>query len=152
VGRIKEDFFADAVREYQKRLNGYCRLTIEEVPESRLPPNPSFAEVDAALEKEAAAIEFRVPKNALQIACCIDGKELDSKTFSQFIQICEKTGRSNLCFIVGGSNGLHKKIIDRAEIRLSVSKMTFPHHLFRVILLEQLYRAFKIAEGGRYHK
>jgi 23S rRNA (pseudouridine1915-N3)-methyltransferase len=152
VGRLKESYFNEASKEYQKRLGAYCRLTIEEVPESRLPVYASQAEIDAALSKEADAVELRLPKNALLIALCIEGKHLDSVQFSQLVQICERSGRSHICFIVGGSLGLHQRLKDRAEIRLSFSQMTFPHHLFRVMLLEQLYRCHKIAEGGKYHK
>jgi 23S rRNA (pseudouridine1915-N3)-methyltransferase len=152
VGRLKESYFSEASKEYQKRLGAFCRLVVEEVPESRLPVYASQAEVDAALSKEADAVELRLPKKCLLIAMCIEGKELDSVQLSQFIQLCEKTGKSHLCFLIGGSLGLHKRLKERAEIKLSVSKMTFPHHLFRVMLLEQLYRAHKISEGGKYHK
>jgi 23S rRNA (pseudouridine1915-N3)-methyltransferase len=152
VGKMKEAFFADAVSEYQKRLTGYCRLDIEEIPETRVPVNPSEAEIDAALAKEADGIELRIPQGALLAALCIEGKQLDSLQLSKFISLCAVQGKSRLCFVIGGSLGLHRRIKASAQVLLSMSKMTFPHHLARVMLLEQLYRGFKIAEGSKYHK
>jgi 23S rRNA (pseudouridine1915-N3)-methyltransferase len=149
---MKEAFFADAVSEYQKRLAGYCRLDIEEIPETRLPVNPSDAEIEAALSKEADGIEMRIPQGALIIALCIEGKELDSMRLAKFIQLCAVQGKNRLCFIIGGSLGLHERIKKAAKVSLSMSKMTFPHHLARVMLLEQIYRGFKIIEGSKYHK
>jgi 23S rRNA (pseudouridine1915-N3)-methyltransferase len=152
VGRLKEDYFTAAVAEYAKRLGAFCTLNIEEVPETRLPSNPSTAELDAALSKEADTIELRIPKNSVTVALSPEGRETDSVQFSKFIRACEKDGKNRLCFIIGGSVGLHKRIKSNARVMLSMSKMTFPHHLFRVMFLEQLYRAFKIAGGGKYHK
>jgi len=152
VGKLKEQFFLDAVREYQKRLTPYCKLNIEEVPEARLPINASDAEKGAALDKEAKAIELRIPIQCLLIAMCIEGKQLDSPKLAAFIKACELSGKSDICILIGGSIGLHQRLKDRAEINLSMSEMTFPHHLFRIMLLEQLYRSFKINEGSTYHK
>lgn len=152
VGKLKETYFVDAVNEYQKRLTGYCRLEIEEIPESRNPGNPSPSEINAALLKEAEGIELRIPNNALVIAMNIEGKELDSIKMAKFIQLCGIQGKNRICFIIGGSHGLHEKVKARADVNLSMSKMTFPHHLARVMLIEQLYRSFKIAEGSKYHK
>ena len=145
VGRLKEQFYTDAANEYAKRLAGYCKPEIVEVPECRL-------SVRDALEKEGAAIRAKVPADAKTIALCIEGAELDSPGLSKLIAGCAVKGESRLCFIIGGSRGLHGSIKSGADIRLSMSKMTFPHNLARVMLLEQLYRAFKIAEGGKYHK
>ena len=152
VGKLKETFYIDAVSEYQKRLSGYCRLEIEEIPECRLPSNPSEAEIEAALTKEANGIKLRIPQGALVVALCIEGKELESLQLAKFIQLCAVQGKNRICFIIGGSIGLHDSIKEQADIRLSMSKMTFPHHLARVMLLEQIYRSFKIAEGSKYHK
>ena len=140
VGRLKEQFYTDAANEYIKRLGGCCKLEILELPEFR------------ELEKEREAIRKGIPAGAMTIAMCIEGREVDSKGLSELLMECAGRGTSHLCFIIGGSNGLHDDIKSGADLRLSMSKMTFPHNLARVILLEQLYRAFTIIEGGKYHK
>jgi len=145
VGKLKERFYADAANEYAKRLAGYCKPEIVEVPECRLSGRD-------ALDKEGAAIRAKIPAGARTIALCIEGAELDSRGLSEMLADCAGKGASLLCFIVGGSHGLHDSIKDVADMKLSMSRMTFPHNLARVMLLEQLYRAFKIAEGGKYHK
>jgi len=152
VGRLTERFFAEAEKEYLKRLGGYCRIEIVEVPEYRLPDSPSAAEILIALEREGAAIGEKTPAGAKTIALCIEGRELDSPGLAALLTDSALCGESRLCFVIGGSHGLHGPIKDDADMRLSMSKMTFPHSLARVMLLEQLYRAFKIAEGGKYHK
>lgn len=152
VGKLKEKFFADAVSEYLKRLGAYCRIEIEELPEIRLSGAPSEAEIAAALAREAGSLKLRIPKDALTIAMCIEGRELDSKQLSEFIELCGVKGKNRLCFIIGGSMGLDESIKNEAALKLSMSRMTFPHHLARVMLLEQLYRGFKISEGAKYHK
>ena len=152
VGKLKEKFFADAVAEYLKRLGAYCRIEIEELPESRLTGAPSEAEIAAALAREAGSLKLRIPKDSLVIAMCIEGRELDSKQLADFIELCGGKGKNRICFIIGGSVGLDESIKNEAALKLSMSKMTFPHHLARVMLLEQLYRGFKISEGAKYHK
>ncbi len=152
VGKLKEKFFSDATEEYIKRLRSYCRLEIEELPECRLPENPNARDIEGALAREADGIELRIPKGSAIIALCIEGTALDSVQLSLLIQRCATQGQSKLCFIIGGSAGLHPRIKELAHFRLSMSKMTFPHHLARVMLLEQLYRGFKIIEGSKYHK
>ena len=152
VGKLKEKFYLAAAQEYMKRLGALCRLEVEELPESRLPADPSPAEVETALKKEGESIALRIPSGALTVALCVEGKELDSPRFSEFLEACALRGRSRLCFVIGGSMGLHEDVKARAEVRMSMSKMTFPHHLARIMLLEQLYRAFQIREGSRYHK
>mgnify|MGYP000176579479 FL=1 len=152
VGKLKEKYFSDAASEYIKRLGAYCKLEIEELPECRLPLNPTEADVESALLQEAERIELRLPDKAAIIVLCVEGTMLDSVQLSQLLQKFAAYGKSRLCFIIGGSMGLHQRIKDRADFKLSLSKMTFPHHLARIILLEQLYRGFKIAEGSRYHK
>ena len=152
VGRLKEQFYSDAVAEYIKRLTGFCKLELEELPESRLPVNPSGADMENALSQEADRIELRLPSNAAIICLCIEGTMLDSEQLSQLLQKFANLGKSRLCFIIGGSLGLHERIKQRSDFCLSMSRMTFPHHLARVMLFEQLYRGFKITEGSKYHK
>ena len=152
VGRLKERFYAEAEAEYVKRLSGYCKLKIAEVPECRLPGAPSSAQIAAALEKEGAAVMEQIPPDAKTVALCIEGRGLDSAGLSELLAGGAAHGVSRLCFIVGGSHGLHGDVKNAADVRLSMSEMTFPHNLARVMLLEQLYRAFKIAEGRKYHK
>ncbi len=152
VGKLKERYFASAAAEYMKRLGAYARVEIEELPESHLPAAPSEAETAAALEREAESLRLRIPKDALRVALCIEGKKLDSRQFADFLQLCAVNGKNKLCFLIGGSMGLSESIKQEAELQLSMSLMTFPHHLARIMLLEQLYRGFKINEGGKYHK
>ena len=152
VGKLKERYFLDAASEYQKRLSSLCRLEVEELPETRLSSEPSEAELEAALHREAESIFLRIPAGAVTVALCIEGKTIDSVGFSQFLEMCAVKGKSKLCFIIGGSLGLHQEVKDRANLQFSFSPMTFPHHLVRVMLLEQLYRAFQIQLGSKYHK
>ena len=158
VGKLKERFYTDAVNEYIKRLSGYCKPEIVELPEQRIPTErPAQAQIEYALCKEGAAIKRAYGAGDFQpgtavIALCLEGRELDSQGLAGLISEYVLNGSSRLCFIIGGSYGLHAEIKDKADFRLSLSKMTFPHALARVILLEQLYRAFKINEGGIYHK
>ncbi len=152
VGKLKEKFYREACAEYEKRLKGYCRLEIIELSEQRLPDRPSEAEIAAALHKEAAAIEGKIPSGAMVIAMCIEGKELSSEQFADVLTARMNSGVSQLCVVIGGSFGLDEQFKRRAALRLSMSPMTFPHHLARVMVLEQLYRALNIASGGKYHK
>ena len=152
VGKMKEKYYTDAFAEYKKRLGAFCRFEVEELTEQRLSENPSEKEIAAALDKEAAEIEKRIPAGAAVIAMCVEGKEMSSPALAKQLQSWTNAGKSRLCFIVGGSCGLSEKIKARADLRLSVSPMTFPHHLFRVMLAEQIYRAFTILDGSRYHK
>jgi len=146
VGRLKEMFYTDAANEYIKRLSGYCKLEVIEISENQ------SSNISIALDKERLAIEKNIPPGAATIALCIEGKEIGSRELSDFIGDCTRRGTSKLCFIIGGSNGLHENIKKITEFKMSMSKMTFPHNLARVILLEQLYRALNISEGGKYHK
>ena len=153
VGKLKERFYTDAANEYIKRLGGYCKPEIVEIPEHRLPSGkPTIAQIETALEKEAVVIAEKLPPGAYTVALCIEGGEMDSAGLSELLSERATNGVSRLCFIIGGSHGLHESIKEKADIKLSMSKMTFPHNLARVMLLEQLYRAFKIIEGGKYHK
>lgn len=152
VGKLKEKFYLDAVAEYAKRLQRHCKLEIVELPEQRLPERPSQGEVDAALEREAAAIREKLPRGGAVIAMCIEGKLLSSEEMAKKLMDFGLAGKSQLTFLIGGSVGLHPSLKAQADLRLSMSPMTFPHHLARVMLLEQVYRAFKINEGSDYHK
>ena len=152
VGKLKEKFYQEAAAEYAKRLGRHCKLEIIELPESRLPEDPSAAEIQRALAAEAAAIRERLPRGGAVIALCIEGTELSSEALSKKLAQLASAGASQLAFLIGGSFGLHPRVKQRADLRLSMSPMTFPHHLARVMLLEQLYRAYQIDAGTRYHK
>lgn len=152
VGKMKERHYTAAFEEYRKRLGAYCRFESEELPEQRLPENPSQKEIDSALEKERELIEKRIPPRAVLVAMCVEGEGKTSPELAALIQSWATSGGSTLCFVTGGSFGLSEELKRRARLRLSMSKMTFPHHLARVMLCEQLYRAFTIIEGSRYHK
>lgn len=152
VGKMRERFYIDAFNEYAKRMQGYCRLECIELTEQRLGDNPSEKEIAAALEKEAADIMKNIPQDAYVCAMCVEGSQYPSEEMGRIICQRENSGKPKLCFIIGGSFGLSDTVKKRAELRLSMSKMTFPHHLARVMLAEQIYRGFKINEGSRYHK
>lgn len=151
LGKLKEDYLRKAVDEYSKRLSKYCRLDIIELSPVFLPEKPSQSEITAALKKEAEMILSKIPQNAFVTALCIEGKGMSSESFAELIQKNTDSG-TPMCFIIGSSCGLGGDIKQRANLRLSVSEMTFPHQLFRVMLLEQIYRGFKINEGSAYHK
>lgn len=152
VGKMREKYYTDAFAEYAKRLSGYCRFTCVELAETRLPDAPSEKEIAAALDKEGAEILKAVPADAYLTALCVEGKALPSEAMARLISERENSGKPKLCFVVGGSYGLSGAVKARADLRLSMSAMTFPHHLARVMLAEQIYRGFKINEGSRYHK
>lgn len=152
VGKLKEKFYISAVDEYKKRLKGCCKLELLELTEERLPENPSQAQIDGALEKESRAVFAKVPKNAALIALCIEGKLMSSEELAKQLNSFAVSGASSLCFVIGSSFGLHPSVKQAAKLKLSMSPMTFPHHLARVMVLEQIYRGFKILEGSRYHK
>ena len=152
VGKLKEPFYIQAVSEYQKRLSRHCKLEIVELPEQKLSDDPSDAEIEQSLLKEAALIEEKLPRGGALIAMCVEGTELSSVQLSQKMQQFASRGASQLTFLIGSSFGLHPSIKQKADFRLSMSPMTFPHHLFRVMLLEQIYRAYQIESGTKYHK
>ena len=151
LGKLKEKYLRDAVEEYSKRLSRYCALEMVELNPVSLPENPSEKEVEAALLKEKEMIFKRIPPNAETFALCVEGKQRSSEEFAEEIAALVNEGR-NFCFIIGSSYGLDLEVKRRADKKLSLSEMTFPHQLFRVMLLEQLYRGFKINEGSTYHK
>lgn len=152
VGKLKEKFYMDAVAEYTKRLSGYCKLTLLELAEEKLPQSPSQAQIDNALKKEAAAVRSKLPPSASVVALCIEGKTRSSEELAALMQAWEQGSAKHLVFLIGSSYGLDESLKQEAWVRLSMSPMTFPHHLARVMLLEQIYRGFKINEGSKYHK
>lgn len=152
VGKLKEKFYAEAAAEYVKRLSRYCKPEIIELPEERLPEDPSPAQIDAALLKEAEAIRAKLPPSSTLTALCVEGRKRSSEELARLMAGWANQGESRLTFLIGGSHGLHASIKAQAAEKLSMSPMTFPHHLARVMLLEQIYRAFKIQEGADYHK
>ena len=152
VGKLKERFYADAAAEYSKRLSAYCKLNMVELPEEKLPANPAPAQVEAALAKEARAIRSKLPPNASLVALCVEGRLRSSEELAGLVSAWEHNSAKHLVFLIGGSCGLDESLKAESWVRLSMSPMTFPHHLARVMLLEQLYRAFKINEGSSYHK
>lgn len=152
VGKLREQFFVDAFNEYSKRLSAYCKFECAELNETKLGSSPSDKEIAAALDKEAADIERALGKDAYVIAMCVEGMQLKSEDLAQRISSLAVAGRGRICFVIGGSFGISPRIKQRADMRLSMSEMTFPHHLARVMLAEQIYRAFKILEGSKYHK
>lgn len=152
VGKIKEKYFTDAIAEYSKRLSRYCTFTIKEVSDEKTSENASDKEINIIKDKEGERLLKVWDENAFTIALCIDGKQLDSVELSQKIDSVTVNGYSHIQFIIGGSLGLSEAVIRKADFKLSFSKMTFPHQLMRVILCEQIYRAFRIINNEPYHK
>ena len=148
VGKLNEKFYADAVSKYSKRLSRFCKLDIVELNEERLPEDPSPAQIEAALSREADTIRAKLPPAAMAVALCVEGKQRSSEELARLMA----DSVSHLVFLIGGSFGLHPSIKELAAVRLSMSPMTFPHHLARVMLLEQIYRAYQINAGTKYHK
>lgn len=152
VGKVKEKFYTEAVAEYAKRLKRYCKLNIIELKDEAIPENNSDKDKENILKREGERIAEKIPKTALVVALCVEGKAMSSEKLSDYIQQKASEGNSEIVFIIGGSLGISDEIKKRADLKLSFSEMTFPHQLMRVILTEQLYRAFNIADGGKYHK
>lgn len=150
IGKLKEDYLRNACAEYIKRLGRYCTFELHELDECRLSDSPSDKEISAALKKEAAAIK-KYAKGMI-IPMCIEGRQLTSAELSAEITSAGVNGSSTMTFIIGSSFGLDPEIKNMGQLKLSMSKMTFPHQLARVMLLEQIYRSFQIASGGKYHK
>ena len=152
VGKIKEKFFADAIKEYSKRLSRYCKLEIVEVADEKTPDGASDLVVSQIKDKEAERMEKYLPDSAYVIALAIEGKKLTSEKLAEKIDTLGITGTSHLVFLIGGSLGMSDRLLKRADCLLSFSDMTFPHQLMRVILLEQIYRSYRIIHGEPYHK
>ena len=151
LGTLKESYLREAAAEYEKRLSGFCRFDSVQLKEERLPDDPSESEIRSALEREAQKILALVPPRAYVVAMCVEGKQISSPEFAEKLEeISART--SDVCFIIGSSFGLCESVKQRADMRLSISKLTFPHQLMRVVLLEAVYRAFNIQKGTKYHK
>ena len=152
VGKLKEKYLREGCGEFIKRLGGFCRLRIDEIEEARLSDHPSQKEIDRALAEEGRRILAKIPAGSYVAAMCIEGKQLSSMEFSKRIEQLQSCGMSTICFIIGGSFGLSDEVKSRCDWKLSVSQMTFPHQLFRLMLLEQIYRALNLMNHGKYHK
>lgn len=153
VGKLKEKYWRDAIAEYSKRLGAFCKLEIVELAESKLPDDPSEKQKLAALDAEAKAMQpYLDIKGSFTFAMCIEGKQMKSEQLSRKLDECGSNGFSTVNFIIGSSFGIADSIKKQANARLSMSEMTFPHQLARVMLIEQIYRAFQISANTRYHK
>lgn len=152
LGKLKEPFYLSAAAEYEKRMKGYCTFRLLELPEYRLPEDPSPAEIATGLEKEAEQILSKIPKGAWFCVLTPEGKTLSSEAFAQKLKEVKLSGKSSACFLIGSSFGMAQRIKDKADFKLSMGPMTFPHHLARIMVLEQLYRAEAIQAGSKYHK
>lgn len=152
MGKLKEKFYLSAAAEYEKRMKGYCQFRLIELPEVRLPENPSPAEIAAGLEKEAELIFSKIPKSAWFCTFTPEGKLLSSENLAAKMKEVKLSGKSSACFLIGSSFGMSPRVKERADFKLSMSPMTFPHHLARIMVLEQLYRAEAIQAGSKYHK
>ena len=140
TGKLKESFYIDACEEYAKRLGRYCALERTELPET------------GDVDRDGEAVLKKLPPDAFVAAMCVEGKSVSSEELASLLHECANRGKSRVCFVIGGSDGLSAAVKNRADVRISMSRMTFPHHLARVMVLEQIYRAFTILEGGKYHK
>ncbi len=152
IGKLKESYLRDAVSEYTKRLSGLCKMNLIELPAEKLSDNPSQKEIVNALESEGKKIIEKIPKGAYVYTMCIEGKQKTSEELSAEMENLAVKGYSNIVFIIGGSFGISDKVKSASDFRLSMSKMTFPHQVARVMLLEQIYRAIQISIGTKYHK
>lgn len=152
VGKVKEKFYKAAIEEYQKRLKSYHKLTIVEIEDEKDPPNDSASSIANLLAKEAEKIDKRINEDSFIIALAINGKAFSSEELAEYFTQLEIEGKTHLTFLIGGSYGLDERLLKKADLKLSFSKMTFPHQLMRVIFLEQLYRTSRIKSGQKYHK
>ena len=152
MGKLKEKFYLSAAEEYAKRMKGYCNFELIELPEFRLPENPSPAEIAAGLEKEAEQIFAKIPKGAWFCIFTPEGKLLSSEAFAEKLKSVKLSGKSGVCFLIGSSFGIAQCVKEKADFQLSMGPMTFPHHLARIMVMEQLYRAEAIQAGSKYHK
>ncbi len=151
VGNLKESYWRDAIAEYEKRLNAFCKPEILQLKEARLSDDPSESEIRAALEDEGRRILAAIPPRAYRIALCVEGKQFSSEALAQKLDgVLSDTG--HLCLVIGSSHGIAPQVKQSCDLRLSVSELTFPHQMMRVMLLEILYRCFSILKGTKYHK
>lgn len=152
VGKVKEKFYRDAIDEFTKRLSRYCKLEVVEVADEKTVEEASDTEIKIVKDKEGERLLKNIKEDACVICLCIDGKQLDSEELSEKMEQLAIQGKSHIYFVIGGSLGLADAVVKRADYKLSFSKMTFPHQLMRVILLEQVYRAYRIMNNEPYHK
>lgn len=152
MGKLKEKFYLSAAEEYEKRLKGFCKFQIIELPEFRLPDSPSPSEITAGLDKEAEMILGKIPRGSWFCILTPEGKMLSSEALAEKIRNVKMSGKSSACFLIGSSFGISDRIKDIADFKLSMSPMTFPHHLARIMVLEQIYRSEAIQAGSKYHK
>ena len=152
MGKLKEKFYTSAAAEYEKRLGGYCKFQLLELPEVKLPDDPSPAEIAAGLEKEAELIFNKIPKGAWLCVLTPEGKVISSEALADKMKEVKVSGKSSACFLIGSSFGMSPKVKEKADFKLSMGPMTFPHHLARIMVLEQLYRSEAIQAGSKYHK
>lgn len=152
LGKLKEDYLREACAEYEKRLGAFCKLTITQLDPVKLPENAGESQIEAALMAEGDKILSKIPASCYTVAMCIEGKQLSSEELAQTFKNAANEGISDIAFVIGSSCGLSDKVKRIADSRLSMSKMTFPHQLARVMLLEQIYRAFTIINNRKYHK
>lgn len=152
IGKLKEKYLCDAIKEYSTRLTPFCKFSIIELDEYRLPDKPSDAQIKNCLEEEGKRILAKIQKNSFVVPMCIEGKLLSSEELSSTIEDAGVSGKSTVDFIIGGSFGLSDEVKRRGDFKLSMGRMTFPHQLARVMLCEQIYRSFQIMTGGKYHK
>lgn len=152
IGKLKEKYLVDAVKEYSTRLTPFCKFSIIELEECRLSDKPSQAQIDKCLEDEGKRILSKISKNSYVIPMCIEGKIISSEQLSSLVAEAGVEGKSTVDFVIGGSFGLSDEVKKRGNFRLSMGRMTFPHQLARVMVCEQIYRAFQIMTGGKYHK
>jgi 23S rRNA (pseudouridine1915-N3)-methyltransferase len=153
IGKIKEKYFTDAIAEYSKRLSAFCKFSIVELSEEKIRSNtPNQAQIDEVIQAEGRRIMQKISPSDYVLAMCIEGKLMSSEELSRTLDSVALSGKSTVDFVIGGSYGLSEEVKKRADIRLSMSKMTFPHTMARMILSEQIYRAFEISTNGKYHK
>ena len=152
VGKLKEKYLVDCCNEYLKRLSVLCKMNMIEINEEKICDNPNDTQINIVLQKEGERIISKIPKNSYIIPMCIEGKQLDSIEFANKFRQVALCGKSNITFIIGGSFGLSDNVKKLADCKMSMSKMTFPHQLARMMLLEQIYRAFQIQNNSKYHK
>ena len=152
VGKLKDAFFEMASEEYLKRLNAFAKVNVIEIKAGALSDAPADSEISSVLDKEGDEILKRIPPSSRVVSLCIEGKLYSSEDMARLLSDTALSGTSHIVFIIGGSYGLSEKVKSRSDIRLSMSKMTFPHRLARIMLLEQIYRGYKINSGGTYHK
>ncbi|MBR5190762.1 MAG: 23S rRNA (pseudouridine(1915)-N(3))-methyltransferase RlmH [Clostridia bacterium] len=152
LGKLKEKHMKDFAAEYEKRLSGYCKLSVTELEPIKLSDNPSEQEIKNALNKEMQMIKAKIPKNSYVFSMCIEGRQMSSEELSKKLEDIALSGKNNITFIIGSSFGLSQEIKQMSDYKFSMSKMTFPHKLARIMLTEQIYRAMSITNNGKYHK